>query len=179
MKLTKHDRSRIVKAVMEDIPVVDYDAQFASLVKEGLVQIVPAAVVELLNDPQGHKYLNVEEVSTRIPNDDTTDRWERYTTLSAEITGAPSGLEVSSLPRACRDRIAALLTLKQRGESARRKVERDLEAQLYLCRTIKQARDKLPAIARYIDTLLGVSHPGSPNELADALEQAGWKSPTA
>ena len=62
MRLTKHIREAFVRAAMDDVPQIDYDAQAKAFAEKTLLEIMPASVKKLLKDKGAEQWINREYI---------------------------------------------------------------------------------------------------------------------
>lgn len=164
MNLNKYDKQAFVIAVMGDVPQVDFNAQAETLVRRWEKAQMPDAVakaVELHPEWIGTKHLllpgrldNRQGIATdngyRIRDTDP-DTWSALEAISEK--------------------------LKEQNQS-RNNLQAKLTAVIETCRTLKQAKERLPEFEKYLPKERGPgavdrSMPMVSNLVAD-LNAAGW-----
>jgi len=63
MRLTKTIRDSFVRAVMHDVPQVDYEEEAHKLAKDAVTKSLPPSVQKMIKDPQLSHYVNYEYVT--------------------------------------------------------------------------------------------------------------------
>lgn len=159
MNLTKSDREAFVRAVMDDVPMVDYDEQAGKL--------LTAAAIELMPEPVRVAY-------------QTHPGWfaRKYIYTLAGLQGQAIPLEnTRSL-----EKHAVWKEVEKLGEQAdvqakaREAMRRKLTATIEACRTLKQAQRMLPEFEKYLPKERGVTGTTTlpvANLVAD-LTALGW-----
>ena len=167
MRLTKDTRSAFVRAVIADVPKVDYDEQIRKLLLDTAIGLLPEPVRKIWDDPELNSYLRTTYhyfagVSVCIPR--TTDIKESF---PAEILNAIDDLENKSYKQY--EKITELRT--------------KLTTVVNGCSTLKQLKLALPELEKYMpaDNQLTLSHtnrslPVVANVMGDLIK-AGWKYP--
>ena len=160
MNLNKYDREAFVRAVMDDVPSTDYVTQMRDLGAKTVIASLPPEVKGVLE--KHPEYL--ERGGVVMP-------------------GSGNLYMVRPNPRVLRDGYpevwAELVELesKNREQAARREaLEAKLKAIIEGCRTLKQAKERLPEFEKYLPAERGVT--GTTNlpvaNLVAELIAAGW-----
>lgn len=63
MRLTKTIRETFVRAVMHDVPQVDYEEEAHKLAKDAIMKSLPPSVQKMINDPKLSYYVNYEYIT--------------------------------------------------------------------------------------------------------------------
>jgi hypothetical protein len=159
MNLTKSDREAFVRAVMDDVPMVDYDEQVGKL--------LTAAALEMLPEPVRGVYKTHRE-------------W-----IATKFIYPPPGLRGHALAVKSQRSVEEHAVWKEVGElsrqaciqnDARRTLQQKLKATIEACRTLKQAQRMLPEFEKYLPKERGVT--GTTNlpvaNLVAELTELGW-----
>ena len=163
MKLTKYDKDAFVSSVMDDVPQIDYKAQADALCKTWAVKQMPPVVgAAYAAYPQyfDNKYINLpsglQGVYAPVLNNEhnlkerAPDLWEKLLELAAA-----NRLQCEML----------------------RDLRRKVEASIYGCTTLKQAKERLPEFEKYLpadrDGKVTPNLPALANLVTD-LTAAGW-----
>jgi hypothetical protein len=158
MKLTKTDREAFVRAVMNDVPMIDYNEEAGVLAMKHLVAALPSAVRTLWNDNTLRGYVKVRTYFMNYP-------------LCSVI--GPEG-EFSAALVAQIDTLAAAMS----NQRADRDVLRErIATMIGGCSTLAQATKALPEFVKYLPTerdATGATNlPAISGVVAD-LTKAGW-----
>lgn len=164
MRLTNTIRDAFIRAVMQNVPSVDYDAQVTKLVQADIRAQLPAKVREIADDPELRHYLNRETIFTTSGFNNVTV----YSNGSARLTDAAKA-EINAL------------TLKHRAQSSTRdSLKSRLHACAYGVSTRKALAEMLPEFERY----LPADEPAAMRSLPvvanviNEFKAAGWKEPS-
>ena len=162
MNLNKYDKQAFVTAVMDDVPCVDYDEQAKKLVHDWALTQMPKEVLAVYKKHPA---------------------W-----FKTEYTYMPGGLSDTFIPHQDGRRVvqndapelwAKLVELGVAAETQNdnmRDLRLRLEATIESCRTLKQAKERLPEFEKYLPTergTTGCTNLPVANLVAD-LMQAGW-----
>lgn len=167
MKLTKSDRDAFVRAVMDDVPQVDYDEEAKKLAQAALLDAMPKKVRAAYDaHPEYFKSKSVETP---------------YHLRDLHVFGVPDSGGYGCLRTDSFIEVwAELQHLAERKDAQKEKLSRlreKLAAVIGGCSTLKQAQERLPEFIKYLPadrTGTGVSGlPVVANVVAD-LTAAGW-----
>lgn len=160
MNLNKHHKEAFVRAVIQDVPVIDYDAQALKIVNEWEKTTVPKEVYAVIEKFPGwidrcYVYLpgNLNSVavyalkSGNYLKNESPETWEKLTKI-AELNSAQS------------DKISSL--------------QESLTAIIESCRTVKQALERLPEFAAYLPSETQPLKDVPVANLVAELTKAGW-----
>lgn len=173
MRLTNIDRNAFIKAVMDDVPSVDYKEQARVAIQRKAVDLLPPKL-KALHKEFGHWFKTDRMWGT--PGDIgvvvivTMDYSETKKLMQADTTFW------QSIEKMAKDHAAQ--------EAARGELEAKTKAAIYACTTVKQAHERLPEFAKYLpslDAAVDRTVPVIANLVAD-LTAAGWpkgKKPVA
>lgn len=162
MKLTKSDKQAFVRAVMDDIPSVDYDKELQTLVTQYELSIMHPDVIAAINNPNVQSYIKKNNrMYVRRMRDPMTYH----------------AINVSDLPVELQKQIDALIEADERQSVSRYEIENKLTAAIGACTTLKVAKERLPEFVKYLPQerdSTGVTHlPVIANLVAD-LTCLGW-----
>lgn len=140
MRLTKYIRQAFVRAAMDDVPKIDYDAELRKLFDRIALEALPKEVAALLSNPIIEPFLHRDWVSTPSGMSNLPAYISRRTS-EAFISGAnPKGWE----------ELKAMLARKQAQEDARRELRYKLEGCAASVNSRKQLADLLPEFEKYL-----------------------------
>jgi hypothetical protein len=163
MKLTKYDRQAFVKAVMADIPQIDYREQVRKLVYEDSIEQLPKCLQEAARDEKAKQYIQTTTVYVMALSNSFSVFGQRHHDykLSTKIAKKLEELK------------AAHTEQKAKLDA----VERKLTASIEACTTLKMAKERLPEFDKYLPQdrtpEKGAYLPAVANLVAD-LSTLGW-----
>jgi len=166
MRLTDVHRQAFVKAVMDDVPKVDYPSLLEKIVAEDMRQHLPAPVVALMRDAKLKGYLAWGRCHWTVH---TSDK------LEWETLGAPR-IEGYKLSKGAEEKCNALIADAGAQLEQRKEMQNKLRAAIKGCKTRKQAVDTFPELEKYLpagDEPTTQNLPAIANLVAD-LAKAGW-----
>jgi hypothetical protein len=159
-KLTRYQRDAFIRAVMKDIPEIDYLEQFRKAVQADAYATLPP-VIKAVVDADLAEFLD--------------DFYYHHPGASCMSNVHHNHYEYK--PSAD---VAAQFDELHRQHSeqrdARRAIEGKLRSAIYSCNTLKQARELLPELAHHlpVETTMTAQVPQVAGLVAD-LTKAGWK----
>ena len=164
MKLNNYDRDSFVRAVMNDVPQIDYCAKAEALVKAAHEKWLPAAVKPLYEDKElRHRFLKTNYIN-----------FSQH--LSSITLYAADGFEIGSV-KGLREKISELAAKASEQSAKRRSLHSQVKSAIYGCNTLKQATDLMPEFAKYLpqdrDGKVTRNVPAIGNLVTD-LTAAGW-----
>lgn len=162
MRLTTYHKQAFVRAVLDDVPSVDYQAQMQRLLVDAAIAAMPEPVKKIYKDPKlkdwvKHSFFstpsNFSNVCVPVPHPEDL----RNPELDAQV------------------KVLADAHYKQRDD--RIALRHKLECAIGGCNTIKQAHTLLPEFAAYLpeEDKPTKNLPAVAN-LAVSLMEAGWKA---
>lgn len=158
MKLTKTDREAFVRAVMDDVPQVDYDEQAKKLATSLALASIPKRIQDVYNDKEQRSYLSRPYIGLPHP-------------LQAFYGPPHEGVEFYK-----NDELKALAAKLADQNAAREALRLDITSMIAACSTLKQAEERLPEFAKYLPAERGSS--GLANlpvaNVVASLTKAGW-----
>lgn len=165
MKLNIAKKKAFIRAVMQDVPKVDYYEQMRKLVQEEARQQLPPAVMKIYDNLKFTKYVNIESV------------WLRPAEGESITVYVPSGRrddKFTMRPDAQR-KFDALGKADYEQTLARRELETKLTAIVIGCTTRKQLVSSLPEFEKYAPTVneKTANLPAIANVVSDFVA-AGW-----
>lgn len=135
MKLTKADKEAFVRAVMDDVPIVDHNEEAASLVMAEVIANMPEKVKTVY---EAHpEWIKREYIS--LP---------RY--LRGMYGPVRSYTNASELSKELQERLDALAAAEKEQQRVRRELEQKVGAIINSCTTLKQAKERLPEFEKYL-----------------------------
>ena len=160
MRLNQSHKQMVITAIMEDVPKVDYNEQFRTLVMSYWKRYAMPEVKALVEKGHADQLCDQYWSSNRPSGSVCT---QGYVVLSSEDQAAF---------REARDKIN-----KQRDEQdkSRRVLRARISATVNSCSTLKQLKDRLPEFEKYFPKDQPAPTPNLPvaNLIAD-LQAAGW-----
>jgi hypothetical protein len=159
MRLTNGMRDVFVRAVMDDVPSVDYEEQARAVIQSYFVRAMPPKVRAVYNDPQTRVYLERD--------------WRSVGSVSGQFCGR------GEIPADVQAQVAELMA----KHKAQQQQHRDLRSSLYAvarsCHTRKALAARLPEFAKYMPS---DGAPPTPNlpvaNLVPSFIAAGWPKGT-
>lgn len=162
MRLNKYHKDAFVKAVLQDFPATDYDEVAQKLVRDAMVERMPAKVRAVYDDKDVRHWLRNEWMS--MPG----SLQNFYC-----VTGSNNG----EVPGELKERLLELSQLKREQTSKKDAFGHKIRAAIDSCQTRKQALELLPEFEKYLPkdtTGTGVSNLPAICNLVAELVQAGW-----
>jgi hypothetical protein len=165
MKLTKIDREAFVKAVMQDVPRIDYQEQIRALVQNDAISQLPEPVRKIAKTKHLTEFLEAHYF---------------YLNGSRCVGGiSVRGPQGSYKPsEETQQEAIRLHDLYEAQRDKRNQLEQQLEAAIGACTTLKVAKERLPEFEKYLpqdrDGTGNINLPTT-THLVDALSAAGWQ----
>lgn len=162
MRLNTYDREAFVRAVMDDVPTVDYQQQAKDYVYAVLAPRLPAKLKAVFDDKELRPSLD----------------WKNWD-LSCDVQGLSSvrWCHPFKLTPAERKHLDAIGEAAQAQSQSRSDLKVKVRATINSCTTLKQAKERLPEFEKYLpadrDGNGTASLPVVANLVAD-LTKAGW-----
>lgn len=164
MKLTNYHRDAFIKAAMDDVPSVDYDAQAQKLVREHITTLMPKELRDALKkapaiiDWLNNAYVYMPGCLSNF-----------YTPGMADINQ-----KAKDDPR-IKDKLDALESLKREQSKQYGDLEAKLRGVAYACTTLKALKEALPEFEKYMPEEQQTTRnlPAVANVVADFVK-AGW-----
>ena len=161
MRLTKTDKDAFVRAVLDDVPSIDYDTQAHKLVRKGLIAKMPQVVREAY---EAHPdWVRTNHIGLPAGLNDFYGPARGYTSakdLSPEID----------------DELETLRLAKKEQSTARDTLESHVRGMIESVTTLKAALKNFPEFAKYLPAdrdATGTANLPAANVIA-ALTNAGW-----
>ena len=164
MRLTRSDKDAFVRAVMDDVPQIDYDEIAAGIAREAIRASLPKTVVEALSKhPECFCPMAVS-----LPYG--------ITNISVLATVGTGFDAIKSMPELWGE-IEALAKDSRTQRASLSALESKVRGVIESCSTLKQALERLPEFEKYLPKErdgTGVSNlPAIANVVSD-LTAAGW-----
>lgn len=162
MRLNKYHKDAFVEAVLQDLPATDYDEIAQKLVRDAIVERMPAKVRAVYDDKDVRHWLRNEW--TPMPG-------------SLQNFYCVSGSNIGEVPGELKERLIELSQLKREQTSKKDAFGHKIRAAIDSCQTRKQALELLPEFEKYLPkdtTGTGVSNLPAICNLVAELVQAGW-----
>ena len=164
MRLSTTLRSAFVRAVMDDVPFVDYDEQLRQLAQKVVDSYRPAALVRALAlDPNIQDWLNRDY------------QFIHKYQQSFCLVGSMQSLDRLNADKALTLAAVNLRKLQQAQQEKRSALEAKLKASAQACQTRAQLAKAFPEFEKYLPTEAGNSKclPALANLMSDFMA-AGW-----
>lgn len=165
MRLTNIDRDAFIKAVLDDVPFVDYQEQARVALQKKAVELLPSKL-RALHKEFGHWFK-------------TDNLWSLPHPLRGVHVVSLDDTETRKVMEADAEfwqSIKAMAASASAQEKQRDELKSKLRACIYACSTAKQARERMPEFAGYLppdDDAPIRTLPVVANVVAD-LVKAGW-----
>ena len=162
MRLTKIDKKAFVKAVMGDVPQIDYKAQAQAAFEKWLVLMLPPKLAAVFADPQLKSALDTQ--------------WLDHSKFPLIVRYQRCGDYAENPPTSLIDELTNLDALYDEQLMRRVLLEEKLTGAIGGCSTLKTALARLPEFEKYLPAdrdSTGVSNLPVANVVAD-LVKAGW-----
>lgn len=162
MRLTATDKDAFVRAVMDDVPEIDYNEIARNKIAAKINELMPPMVKEAMNK-------HPEWLSTPA-----------YTNTPFHLTGcyifAPSGFDIAKQHPELWAELIELGNANQKQNLARYELEMKVRGLIRTCSTLKTATERLPEFVKYLPADRDAS--GTKNlpvaNLVSDLIDAGW-----
>lgn len=166
MKLTNYTRDAFIDSVMNDVPKIDYHAEYRAEFLKAYLPTLPKAVQDLWASNATRPYLAVNTVcgcgsSFAVPTHD------RYSSVIAPLGSAAT--------------LASIVAAHNAQKQARESLRVNLKGAAYGCTTTKALRELLPEFDRYLPAEIEKTSRQLPvvqNIMADFVK-AGWPAKKA
>lgn len=166
MRLTNYHRKAFVKAVLADVPTVDYEAQMRSVFDAAQLEWaknVSPVLAGMLKDASLRGFLSFS--SRRVPQDGPTIEW--FNGLAGFHSCVPARVleEMRRLAKLSEEQGEMLATLRAKVEGA-----------INACTTVKVAKQRLPEFEKYLPKETDAPSHSVPviADLVSDLVKAGW-----
>ena len=163
MRLTNTLRDAFIRAVMQNVPSINYDAQVTKLVQDDIRAQLPAKIREIADDQDLRRYIHRETIWTA----------SEFTNVVVYSDGS------ARLSDTAKAELNAL-TVKARAQSSKRdSLKSRLHACAYGVSTRKALAEMLPEFERY----LPADEPAAMRSLPvvanviNEFKAAGWRAP--
>lgn len=160
MKLTNYIRDAFIRAVMDDVPKIDYDELLRNAATKKAVELLPEKVRAVYDEFRDHRYLATYSVSTvcgvgyvHVPGEESEER--------LDIIAAA---------------IAPLVAQHMAQQEQRNELEKKIRACAYSVTTRKALAELLPEFEKYLppDNATAIrTLPVVANVVSDFVK-AGW-----
>lgn len=159
MRLTEIHRKAFVRAVMADVPKVDYQEQAEALIKQAVYDSMPDAVKKIYDNKELRGHLGNERISTP------------YGLNDVYVAGAAMFSVSESLYLKLQD----LAGLKKKQTAEREAMTSRLMGAIKACSTLKRAQELFPEFINYLPAEEAKTNnlPAVHGIVAD-LAKAGW-----
>lgn len=177
MRLNNSQRDAFVRAVMQDVPTVDYKEQLRTAIQDYLYNIAPAEVKVLYDNEKLRKYLTLGSVSVYREDVGFTDMYLVPYGVDGNRWGRPDfRIDLSKAEEnPALGVIKSLVISKTEQRIAHANLENKLRQTIYSVTTLKQALELMPEFAKYLpeEVVATKQLPAVANLVAD-LNKAGW-----
>lgn len=161
MRLTKHDKDAFVRAVLDDVPYVDYSEPARKLVMKHLISLLPGIVQQAYNE-------NPEWIRTNHVN--LPSHLQDFNGPALEYVW------YDSFPDELKEQLAELSDAAKEQSSVRNTLEDKVTGLINSVTTLKTALKNFPEFAKYLPAdrdAAGTANLPAANVIAD-LTNAGW-----
>lgn len=162
MRLNKYHKDAFVEGVLQDLPATDYDEVAQKLVRDAIVERMPAKVRAVYDDKDVRHWLRNERML--MPG-------------SLQSFYCVTGSNNGEVPGELKERLLELSQLKREQTSKKYAFGQKIRAAIDSCQTRKQALELLPEFEKYLPkntTGTGVSNLPAICNLVAELVQAVW-----
>ena len=164
MRLTRSDKDAFVRAVMDDVPQIDYDEIAAGIAREAIRASLPKTVADAVSKHSECFDTMIVSLPYGIRN------------IHVRATSGGGFDELKRLPRGW-DELEAFAKDKKTQDARLSALESKVRSVIEACSTLKQALERLPEFEKYLPKErdgTGVSNlPAIANVVSD-LTAAGW-----
>lgn len=164
MKLTKIDREAFVRAVMQDVPKVDYTEQARKLVLDDSIEQLPAQLRQFALNKDTNAFLRT----------DSYWAYQGFQKSFTVFTARSGSFSLTKKSQAAFDKLAEQYKAQKEQREA---LEQRVSAVIAGCSTLKMAKERLPEFEKYLPQDRGDSKtpnlPAIANIVAD-LTKLGW-----
>lgn len=161
MKLTTADRAAFVRAVLDDVPKVDYNEQARKIVMDDAIARLPKKIQAIWNDNALRGFIKC-------------DKW-------VQLPGALNSVHIPNvdgdLAAETRSKLEELNTAHKAQMDNLRDIELQLKGTISGYSTLKQALAGLPEFAQYLPAdrdRTGVANLPAVANVVSSLVRAGW-----
>lgn len=156
MKLTRPDRDAFVLAVMNDVPMIDYQEKIKKEVAAADYQMMPPLIRRVQDDPNLRGFLKRQRA------------WINHRALHAVC-------DIDNVPKLA-EKLKALNNLEEAQSVSRNELSLKVSAMIAGCTTLKMAKERLPEFEKYLPAErgeTGTTNLLTINVIAD-LTKMGW-----
>lgn len=161
MRLTKHDKDAFVRAVLDDVPYVDYSEQAQKLAMKHVISLLPGIVQQAYKE--NPEWIKTARVS--LPN---------Y--LQAFYGPALEYVSYGDFPDELKEQLAKLSDAAKEQSNTRKTLKDKVTGLINSVTTLKAALKNFPEFAKYLPAdrdAAGTANLPAANVIAD-LTNAGW-----
>lgn len=144
MKLTKYHKEAFVKAVLDDVPRIDYVEMVRKLVLEDSISQLPKGLQEFAKDPKTSDFITAQWKQIEKPRNENGG-WTG--SVGCTIKGANNEYKPSKKAQALLDK---WLPAMVEQDSVKSKLQCDLNQAIVGCSTLKQAQEAFPELKKYL-----------------------------
>lgn len=163
MNLTKSDKEAFINAVIADIPTVDYDEQIGKAARDYAISLLPKEIKDARKaNPAVDDYLDTQSVY--------------ICGINVYVIGPGRVRSEINKNKDLQERCQSLEQLSDAQQARVLEMSRSLRAVINTCRTLKQAKERLPEFEKYLPAerdKTGVTNLPVANVIAD-LTRLGW-----
>lgn len=166
MKLNNYTRDAFVRAVMDDVPKIDYEGQVGEVIHSAFVARLPNGIKSVYERSDLRDYLNLEPLTIR-------HNGVRVSLMVPAIRNECP--DIDALPDAVREEVRALADKAEEQNEKLKSLKASVKAVAYGSTTRKSLIDKLPEFAKYLPR--DEEKPAHPIAMANVVSefmQAGW-----
>ena len=138
MRLIKSQKEAFVRAVIQDIPVIDFNQQCREIMEKSLKKIIPKHVQDFAAKNPGWIELGYYSTPSSFSNFAFIMPRSHHTYI------------VRDKDAEAWQKLVELGNLEQEQKQKIKQVERQLQGAIYSCTTLKQALEQLPEFKKYL-----------------------------
>ena len=147
MRLTKYHKEAFVKAVLDDVPRIDYTEKVRALVLDDSISQLPKGLQEFARDPKTTEFITSQWKQIDKPRN---ERGGWGGSIGCTIKGASNDYKPSKKAQALLDEWLPALVEQ---ESVKNKLHNDLTQAIAGCTTLKQAQEAFPELKKYLPSV--------------------------
>lgn len=160
MRLTKIHRGAFVRAVMDDVPKIDYDEQLRKIALEDSISQLPAAVQAIARDEELVSFLNFEYKHTGYSNG-----WSNTSMVVYQRSDSSFCFTEDA-----QDQIDKISLERVNQFDVRQRLETKISGVIEGCSTRKRAVELLPDFEKYLPTETDIATDRSVPVICDLKE---------
>lgn len=169
VRLTQNSREAFIRAVMHDVPTVNYVPEFQKAQKEAYLKQVPQRIKNLFKDPELAKWIGTTEFYTNG--------------VGIQTVPFPTNEELKDIvdSNVFKDpEVVKITEARKEQEAKRQTLLQHLRSVVAACNTFKQLEAALPEFKQYMPKkeYTPMMYPLSVVNVVDEFKKAGWPKST-